>query len=61
MLLYLVRHGEAKSAAEDPREGLSDRGRRDAETVASYLSSIEIRHIFHSVKLRAADRQLGGD
>jgi len=53
MLLYLVRHGEANSSAEDPKEGLSEHGRRDVERVASYLSSLEVRHIFHSVKFRA--------
>jgi phosphohistidine phosphatase len=54
MFLYLVRHGEAKSAAEDPKQGLSEHGRREAERVASYLSSLEVHHIFHSTKLRAA-------
>jgi phosphohistidine phosphatase len=54
MFLYLVRHGEAKSEAEDPKKGLSDRGRRDVEKVASYLSSIEAHSIYHSTKLRAA-------
>jgi phosphohistidine phosphatase len=54
MFLYLVRHGEAKSAAEDPKKGLSDHGRRDVEKVASYLSFLEVHSIFHSTKLRAA-------
>jgi phosphohistidine phosphatase len=54
MVLYLVRHGEAMSAAEDPKQGLSAHGRKEAERVASYLSSLEVSRIFHSTKLRAA-------
>ncbi len=54
MLLYLVRHGEAKSETEDPKQGLSEHGRRDVERIASHLSFLEVHSIFHSMKLRAA-------
>lgn len=52
MYLYLVRHGEANP--DDPLKPLSEHGRRDAERIAEYLSSLEVHSIFHSTKLRAA-------
>lgn len=52
MRLYLVRHGEART--DDPSRPLSEHGRREAERVAEHLSSLEVRAIFHSTKLRAA-------
>lgn len=56
MNLYLVRHGEAVSEQEDPARPLSEKGRRDVEKVAGFLSSNTgsgIENIFHSGKLRA--------
>jgi phosphohistidine phosphatase len=53
--LYLVRHGEAMSAEEDPERGLSDRGRREVERVAGAVSGrcAPLARIGHSGKLRA--------
>lgn len=55
MLLYLVRHGEAKSETEDPSRPLSEKGFREIGRTASYLArlNISIDQIFHSGKLRA--------
>lgn len=52
MYLYLVRHGEADQ--DEPTKPLSSHGRGEVERIASYLSSLEIHSIFHSIKLRAA-------
>ncbi len=53
--LYLVRHGEAMSAEEDPGRPLSDRGRREVERVARAVSGRcpSLERIAHSGKLRA--------
>lgn len=54
MELILIQHGEAKSEEEDPERPLSDKGRRDAESVAARLASLGISgEVFHSPKLRA--------
>lgn len=55
MHFYLVRHGEARSAAEDPQRSLSDQGRKHAEEVARAAAAkgICIFEILHSDKLRA--------
>lgn len=55
-LYYLVRHGEARSAEEDPQRGLSEQGRSDIERVAHTLKAkdIKVDAIYHSHKLRAA-------
>lgn len=55
MILYLVRHGEAKTEEEDPLRPLSETGRQDIKKVASYASKLNIKvdQIFHSHKLRA--------
>ena len=55
MLLYLVRHGEAKSKDEDPDRSLSDKGVDDVKKVALALSKKEVavKDIFHSGKVRA--------
>jgi len=53
MYLYLIQHGESKSEQEDPKRPLSEKGTRDVEKVASFVSSIEVESIFHSGKLRA--------
>lgn len=39
MHLYLIQHGDAKSEQEDPARPLSDKGRRDVEKVAGFLSA----------------------
>ncbi len=55
MLLYLVRHGKAKSEAEDPSRPLSEKGSQEISRTASYLArlNISVNQIFHSGKLRA--------
>lgn len=53
---YLVRHGEAYSAEEDPNRGLNEQGRSDIERIAHALKAKEVKidAIYHSHKLRAA-------
>jgi phosphohistidine phosphatase len=55
MLIYLVQHADAKKEEEDPARPLSERGMKDIEKVASYVSQlgVKIHKIFHSNKLRA--------
>lgn len=58
MRLYLIRHGQAVDAAEDPSRPLSRQGREDVTRVAGFLSLFERpapRLIAHSGKLRAAE------
>jgi phosphohistidine phosphatase len=53
--LYLVRHGDAKSEAEDPRRALTDEGRSSVEKMAIWAAGagITVARIRHSGKLRA--------
>lgn len=55
MRAYLVQHGKAKSADEDPNRGLSDEGRDDVARIARFLSGlrISVSLIQHSGKTRA--------
>jgi len=55
MRVYLVRHGEAKSAREDPERSLSERGVSDVRKVARALRPLRIRvgALLHSGKARA--------
>src|SRR5713226_3654796 len=55
MDFYLVRHGEAKAEHKDPRRPLSERGRREVESVARAAAAkgIQLFAILHSDKLRA--------
>ncbi len=57
MLLYLVRHGEAKPEEEDPGRGLTDRGMKDARRVGEFLSFMgtELDTVMHSTKKRACE------
>ena len=57
MHVYLVQHGRAKSAEEDPNRGLSDDGRNEVMRVAEFLSSLRITVslIQHSGKARAEE------
>ena len=56
MILYLVRHAEAKEEKEDPARPLSENGINAVHKTASYLSRTKVRvnQILHSNKLRAA-------
>lgn len=57
MLLYLVQHGEAKKEDQDPKRGLTDRGKEDVRKIAEYAARLRIRssEIFHSAKPRAQE------
>jgi phosphohistidine phosphatase len=57
MHVYLVQHGKAKSAEEDPNRGLTDDGRIEIERVAEFLSELRITVdlIQHSGKTRAEE------
>jgi phosphohistidine phosphatase len=54
-VLYLVRHGEAKSKHEDPARSLSEQGRKAAERMARWAvtAGVAVDEIRHSGKLRA--------
>ena len=55
MELYLVRHGTPKAESEDPRRGLTGKGKQTVERMADFLASLHIslHRIDHSEKLRA--------
>jgi len=57
MYVYLVQHGKAKSADEDPNRGLSEEGRNDVQRVAEFLSEhrMTVSLIQHSGKARAEE------
>src|SRR5438128_656836 len=57
MHAYLVQHGKAKSAEEDPNRGLSDEGRAEVMRVAEFLAELRItvNLIQHSGKARAEE------
>lgn len=57
MLLYLVRHGEAKREEEDPLRGLTEEGLKNARRMAEFLAFMDTRLdvIVHSPKKRAAE------
>ena len=55
MICYLVRHGDAKSEAEDPKRPLTELGRSQVEKTgrAAAARGISAKQIWHSDKLRA--------
>jgi len=55
MALYLVQHGKAVSAEQDPERGLSDEGFAEVERIASVARGyrVSVRSIRHSGKKRA--------
>ena len=57
MRVYLVQHGKAKSAEEDPTRGLSDEGREEVTEIAEFLAALRITVslIEHSGKTRAEE------
>jgi len=57
MRAYLVQHGKAKPADEDPNRGLSDAGREEVTRVGEFLRGlrISVSLIQHSGKLRAEE------
>jgi len=60
VLIFLVQHGEAKTKEEDPERGLTEKGKRDSEKVAKFLTEkgIEVKTIYHSGKKRAEETAL---
>jgi phosphohistidine phosphatase len=57
MRAYLVQHGKAKSAEQDPNRGLSDEGREEVKHVAEFLAGLRmsVALIQHSGKARAEE------
>src|SRR5215467_8484236 len=57
MRVYLVQHGKAKPAEEDPNRGLTDEGRTEVTQVAEFLAGLRINVslIQHSGKARAEE------
>jgi phosphohistidine phosphatase len=57
MYAYLVQHGKAKSAEEDPDRSLSDQGREEVTHVAKFLNElrIAISLVQHSGTARAEE------
>ena len=55
MRLYLVQHGLAKTAGEDPQRGLSPQGEVEVSAMANWAGNagIAVKQIQHSGKLRA--------
>ncbi len=56
MHLYIIRHGEAKSAGEDPEKSLSEKGIKDVEKIGSFIEEhifINVKRIYHSSKKRS--------
>ena len=57
MHLYMVQHGEAKSAEADPARGLTPKGTADVQKVADHLGKLKlgVSIIYHSGKTRASE------
>ena len=57
MYAYLVQHGKAKPAEEDPNRGLSEEGRDEVMRIAEFLGGLRITVslIEHSGKARAEE------
>jgi phosphohistidine phosphatase len=55
MKLYLMRHGKAAAAQDDPEEGLTDQGRLEIEQLARRLveQGVTFDRVLHSEKTRA--------
>lgn len=55
-MLYLIQHGEAKSAAEDPERDLTEVGAAHAKAAGRFLAAHRIvaDAVWHSPKVRAA-------
>jgi phosphohistidine phosphatase len=57
MKLYLVRHGAAAPAQENPEQPLTEKGRQDIQRLAVFLarSGVQVVRVIHSGKKRAQD------
>ena len=53
MDLYLMQHGQATTAAENPERPLTDAGRAAVQRVAARAAGVRVSHCVHSGKLRA--------
>lgn len=60
MLLYLVRHAEAKNEREDPERPLNEKGVAEIKKVASFAAKagVKVSRILHSDKARARQTAL---
>jgi phosphohistidine phosphatase len=57
MRAYLVQHGKAKSADQDPNRGLTDEGKAEVQHVAEFLAGLRlaVSLVQHSGKTRAEE------
>jgi phosphohistidine phosphatase len=57
MNLYLVRHGAAAPAEENPEQPLTEKGRQDIQRLAVFMarSGVRVARVIHSGKKRALD------
>ncbi len=57
MLLFLVRHGEAKSKEINPDRHLTDNGKKEVEKTAEFMKSfnLQVHAVWHSGKTRAEE------
>jgi phosphohistidine phosphatase len=57
MRIYLVQHGESKSAEKDPQRHLTDSGIDEVQRVADFLRPLELAvdTVWHSGKTRAQE------
>ncbi len=57
MRLYLVRHGQAVPETEDPHRPLTEKGKRDAESIAGFLkkNAVDADTVLCSTKKRAQE------
>lgn len=55
MKIYLIQHGDSLDKTVDPERPLSTKGKKDIQSLATFLSqlNIKVNRIFHSGKLRA--------
>jgi len=57
MKLYLVRHGAAAPAEENPAQPLTEKGRQDIQRLAVFMarSGVSVARVIHSGKKRAEE------
>ena len=57
MKLYLVRHGAAASAEENPEQPLTEKGRQDIQRLAVFMArcGVRVARVIHSGRKRAQD------
>lgn len=57
MILYIVRHGKARSEQDDPSRSLTEEGKEETRRIASFLKKygVQADEIWHSTKRRAEE------